>query len=79
MSRCTYLDDILITGISTADHLRNMDEVLQRLENAGMRLKKEKSAYLVDEIEYLGHKITKEGLWPMESKVPAKAHALVLT
>ena len=74
-----YLDDILITGASTADHLRNLDEVLQRLENAGMRLKKEKCAYLLDEIEYLGHKITKEGLQPTESKVRAVAHAPVPT
>ena len=44
-----------------------------------MRLKKEKCAYLLDEIEYLGHKITKEGLQPTESKIQAVAHALVPT
>ena len=44
-----------------------------------MRLKKEKCAYLLDEIEYLGHKITKEGLQPTESKVRAIAHAPVPT
>ena len=74
-----YLDDIFITGASTADHLQNLDKVLQQLENAGMRLKKEKCAYFLDEIEYLGHKITKEGLQPKESKVQAVVHAPVPT
>ena len=72
-----YLDDILITGPSVSDHLRNFDEVLQRLEDKGMRLKKENCAFLLDEIEYLGHKITKDGLQPTESKVRAVAHVPV--
>ena len=32
-----YLDDILITGQSEADHLRTLEDVLGRLEAAGMR------------------------------------------
>ena len=36
---CVYLDDILVTGKSTEEHLKNFDEVLSRLKNAGMRLK----------------------------------------
>ena len=31
-----YTDDILITGQSEADHLRTLEEVLGRLEAAGM-------------------------------------------
>ena len=34
-----YIDDILITGQSEADHLRTLEEVLGRLEAACMRLK----------------------------------------
>ena len=70
-----YLDDILITGRSRTEHLETLEEVLKRLEKAGMRLKKSKCKFLMTEIEYLGHRITKEGLKPTESKVQAIAQA----
>ena len=34
---CVYLDDILVTGETEPEHLQNLDEVLSRLETAGMR------------------------------------------
>ena len=52
-----YLDDILVTGISEADHLKTLDEVLNRLETAGLRLKRNKCAFLLPSVEYLGHKM----------------------
>jgi len=64
-----YLDDILITGRSRNEHLAILEEVLNQLEKAGMRLKQSKCKFLMAEIEYLGHVITKEGLKPAESKV----------
>ena len=39
---CVYIDDILITGQTGAEHTRNIEAVLQRLHSVGMRLKKEK-------------------------------------
>ena len=33
---CVYLDDILVTGPTTADHLRTLEAVLTRLEEAGL-------------------------------------------
>ncbi|KAJ8370490.1 hypothetical protein SKAU_G00105180 [Synaphobranchus kaupii] len=41
-----YLDDILVSGASKEDHLRNLNEVLGRLEEAGLRLKRKLKAYL---------------------------------
>lgn len=70
-----YLDDILITGRSRAEHLETLEEVLKRLEKAGMRLKKSKCKFLMTEIEYLGHKISKEGLKPTQLKVRAITQA----
>ena len=45
---CTfmYLDDILVTGKNLADHWKNYNKVLTRLEMAGMRLKKNKCVKL---------------------------------
>ena len=72
-----YLDDILVTGKNTEEHLTNLDEVLSRLENAGMRLKQAKCKFLLPEVEYLGHIITKDGLKPSDSKLTAVSKAPV--
>ena len=66
-----YLDDILITGTSEADHLSTLDKVLTRLEAAGLHLKRNKCAFLLPSVEYLGHKISADGLQPTEEKVRA--------
>jgi hypothetical protein len=53
-----YLDDILITGSTEEEHLANLAQVLTRLGNAGMRLKREKCAFMLDSVSYLGHVIS---------------------
>ena len=40
-----------------------------------MRLKKEKCAFLMPEVEYLGHTISQDGLQPTRSKVCVVAEA----
>ena len=49
-----YLDDILITGPNLTEHIENLQQVLQRLSEAGLRLNKEKCSFLLPQIEYLG-------------------------
>ena len=66
-----YLDDILVTGKDSAEHLYNLHRVLQRLESAGLTLKKSKCTFEVSSVEYLGHIIDAKGLHPSESKVRA--------
>ena len=70
-----YLDDILVTGSTEEEHLRNLDQVLTRLEDAGMRLKRSKCEFMLSEVEYLGHRISSRGLQPTEEKVRAVARA----
>ena len=72
-----YIDDILVTGTTDAEHITNVEEVLCRLEAAGMRLKKSKCAFMLREVEYLGHRITAEGLQPTPAKTQAKTQAIV--
>ncbi|UYV64815.1 K02A2.6-like [Cordylochernes scorpioides] len=65
------LDDTLITGKNDQDHLKNLECVLQRIQEAGLKLRKDKCSFLAPSLEYLGHKIAKEGLQPLPSKVEA--------
>ena len=74
---CVYLDDVLVTGPTDEEHLRTLDQVLSRLEEAGARLKREKCAFMLPSVEYLGHRITAAGLQPTDEKVRALRKAPV--
>ena len=66
---CVYLDDILITGNTVEEHLKNLDEALRRLQTAGLRLKSSKCLFMAPSVEYLGHVIDSSGLHPTKAKV----------
>ena len=66
-----YLDDILITGATAAEHVANVEEVLSRLKQHGIRVKPSKRKFLADSVEYLGHRIDAEGLHTTEVKSQA--------
>ena len=66
-----YLDDILVTGTSEEEHLKNLEIVLQRLHSASLHLKKEKCKFLINDVTYLGHKIDAQGLHPLQNKIDA--------
>ena len=70
-----YLDDILITGTTDKEHIQALNEVLTRLEKVGLRVKKEKCAFMVKSIKYLGYRIDSEGLHPLKEKVSAITEA----
>ena len=53
-----YIDDILITGETKAEHLQTLEEVLKRLVKAGLRVKKNKCKFMVPSVSYLGHIIS---------------------
>ena len=63
-----YLDDISVK--IREEHLLALDEVLHRLEKAGLCLQK-KCLFMVPEVVYLGHKIDVEGLHLVVNKVDA--------
>ena len=74
---CVYLDDILVTGPTEEQHLATLEEVLRRLDTAGVRLKHKKCAFMLPSIEYLGHCISADGLQPTDSKIKALKQAPV--
>ncbi len=56
-----YLDDILITGKDAQEHLTNLEAVLKRLQDFGMRLKRNKCQWMQIKVEYLGYYIQAQG------------------
>ena len=70
-----YIDDILITGATEAEHLQTLSKVLERLESAGLTLKKEKCVFASTSVTYLGHTIDRDGIHPTPDKVQAVQQA----
>ena len=80
-----YIDDLLVPGDSEEEHLRTLERVLTRLQEAGFKLKMPKCSFMVSTVEYLGvstveypgHVISAKGVQPMEEKTKAVANAPV--
>ncbi len=67
-----YMDDFLIITRRTLDkHLQQMETVLTRLRDAGIKVDAAKSLFCAHEIEYLGYILTREGIKPQPKKVQA--------
>ena len=66
-----YIDDILVTGRSEEDHIKNLKLVLTRLQDAGLRLRKNKCLFMKPSVTYLGYQIDKAGIHPVPEKVKA--------
>ena len=65
------VDDILVSGASDKDHLSNVEDVLKRLASAGLRRRKNKCVFTERQVTYLGHKVSEEGIQPLDDKVDA--------
>ncbi|XP_043225249.1 uncharacterized protein K02A2.6-like isoform X2 [Amphibalanus amphitrite] len=70
-SVAVYLDDILVSSRSTEEHLKTLDEVLRRLQEAGLKVRASKCQFMMQNVEYLGHLIDRNGIRPTPAKVRA--------
>ena len=70
-----YLDDILISNKDMSSHLNTVKQVLERLKEHGVLVKRSKCEFGMSEVEYLGHKVSKEGLKCTDEKVKAVQNA----
>ena len=64
-----YIDDILVTGPMDEKHLGSLEEVLDRIESAGLQLKKRKCSFMAKSVVFLGYQIDTQGLHPVAEKV----------
>ena len=75
-----YIDDLLV--LTTGDffeHLENLEEVLSRLSECGLKVNAVKSFFGRTELEYLGYWITQNGVKPLSKKVEAIVNLAPLT
>ena len=70
-----YIDDILVAGSTDEQHLERLEEVLKRLKEYGLRVKRNKCDFFQRQVEYLGHQVDADGLHTLPSKVDAIVQA----
>jgi len=66
-----YIDDILIYSSSLEEHVEHLRKVFQRLKENKLYAKLKKCEFGVTEVDFLGHRITQEGLKMDDHKVKA--------
>ena len=59
-----YIDDIIVFGKSFDEHLQRIEQVLERILAAGLKLKPEKCNMLQRDVIFLGHVVSGEGVSP---------------
>ena len=64
-----YIDDVIVYSKTYEDHLRHLELVFDRLQNAGMKFKPSKCSLFQSKVLYLGHIITPNGSYPDPEKV----------
>ena len=65
-----YLDDIIAVG-KTSEDMINIDKIMQKLKDAGLKLKPRKCSLLAKKVEYLGHIITRDDIKTYPKKTQA--------
>ncbi len=66
-----WVDDIVICSRNHEEHVIHVRQVLQALQDNGLVTHAEKCVWGVQELEYLGHKISAAGVLPLPSHVAA--------
>ena len=73
IGKCVYnfIDDILIYSRTEEEHLEHLKQVLEIFKEHKLKINIEKCSFMQTEVEVLGHKVSSEGLSPLENKVEA--------
>ena len=73
-SSLVYLDDIIVLGKNFTDHLQNINLIFQRIRDAGLKLQPPKCRFFQEEVAYLGHIVSHEGISVDPTKVDKVRH-----
>ncbi|KAL1109904.1 hypothetical protein AAG570_014138 [Ranatra chinensis] len=64
-----YIDDILVSSVDHTEHEAHLREVIRRLAEQGLSLNLQKCLYGVNEVDFLGYRISSSGISPRPTKV----------
>lgn len=64
-----FIDDILIYSETFEEHIKKLEEVFDRLQKCGLKLKPKKCHLFKDKVQYLGHIISEAGVQTDETKI----------
>ena len=76
-STVAWVDNIIITGKTDDEHLRNIKSVLERLENRGFKVKPSKCKFMQPRIKVLGFEVSSDGIKTCDDKISAMISAPV--
>jgi hypothetical protein len=68
-----YLDDIIVHGKTFGDELIRLRTVLQKLREAGLKLKAKKCHFFQKEVGFLGHVVSEQGIQTDPEKIKSVA------
>ena len=66
-----YIDDILIASSDATEHKRHLRLLLERLAAHGLVVNVAKCTFGVDTIDFLGHRVSAQGIAPLPERVEA--------
>ncbi|GBG85779.1 hypothetical protein CBR_g40588 [Chara braunii] len=66
-----YLDNILVYSRILEDHPGHLQRLLETLRRAKYKANRDKCEFVRQELEYLGHFVTPEGISPLSDKIQA--------
>ncbi|KAL7842148.1 hypothetical protein SRHO_G00238370 [Serrasalmus rhombeus] len=66
-----HLDDILVASSSPSEHLLHLRTLFERLTEHGLIINPAKCEFGLSTIDFLGHRVTQDGVVPLPSKVEA--------
>ncbi|XP_072169474.1 uncharacterized protein [Diadema setosum] len=65
------LDDVVVCGATTEEHDRRLHKVLSRLAKHRFTLNEEKCKFAASEIDFMGYRVTAEGVMPTQDNAAA--------
>ena len=68
-------DDIIVHGQATQDHDKRLEQAMERIQNSGLTLKKEKCKFHMSQLEFMGHLLSARRMGPTQTKVEAVTEA----
>lgn len=57
-----YVDDVLVFGKTTKEHLENLSTILKKLKEAGIKLSPSKCDFFKRKLKFLGHVVSQSGI-----------------